>query len=222
MTEPPETGQPRFTPRPEAPGYPDTRGRRDDRGAAGLPAAASPRRRPHPPASAPPGSRPSPSFTPRPSGGEDRSGASGAAARAATAHVHAARGGTYRPRTGRARRRRRPRSCRRSPAGYPQPSFQPFDYEDAAPPTAPRFVPVDRGAGGPGAPPAAGGQPDPDPGHGGRPRPRRPGHSGPAATTGPNLARSSKAMALGTIASPGHRVPAHVRVRLRAGRRHHG
>ena len=82
------------------------------------------------------------------------------------------------------------------PAGYPQPSFQPFDFTEAPPRQAPRFVPADRDA-PPGdqdsrtrvLEPEAGGLPS----------------TGPQRTadTSPNLARSSKVMALGTLASRG-------------------
>ncbi|MGH3270205.1 MAG: murein biosynthesis integral membrane protein MurJ [Trebonia sp.] len=83
------------------------------------------------------------------------------------------------------------------PAGYPQPSFQPFDYPEAPPRPAPRFEPSDRGA-------QADFQDN-------RTRILEPDASplsatGPqraAETTSPNLARSSKVMALGTIASRG-------------------
>jgi putative peptidoglycan lipid II flippase len=81
------------------------------------------------------------------------------------------------------------------PAGYPQPSFQPYDFP--APRQAPRFVPAD-----PSAPPAA---------EDNRTRVLEPNAdqvppTGPqqaAETTSPNLARSSKVMALGTVASRG-------------------
>jgi putative peptidoglycan lipid II flippase len=200
MTEPPETGQPRFTPRQEAPGYPDTRG---DETIVVPPGYRPP---PPPPPAAPPpssssGGRPSPSFTPRPTGGEDRSGASGPR--------HGRPRPTFTPREGyippadRARPAPAPTAFLPPvPAGYPQPSFQPFDYEDAPPPAAPRFVPVDRGTSGPGAAPAA---------EDSRTRILEPdaGRASPTGTqrasrdTGPNLARSSKAMAMGTIASRG-------------------
>ena len=83
------------------------------------------------------------------------------------------------------------------PAGYPQPSFQPFDYPEAPPRPAPRFVPSDRRR-----PARLPGQPDQvlEPDAGGVPA------TGPqraAENTSPNLARSSKVMALGTIASRG-------------------
>jgi putative peptidoglycan lipid II flippase len=83
------------------------------------------------------------------------------------------------------------------PAGYPQPSFQPFDYPEAPPRPAPRFEPSD-----PGAP--ADFQDnrtrilEPDAGGVSATGPQR-----AAETTSPNLARSSKVMALGTIASRG-------------------
>jgi putative peptidoglycan lipid II flippase len=82
------------------------------------------------------------------------------------------------------------------PAGFPQPSFQPYDYQDAPP--APRFVPADRRA-----PADRDMRPDAD----NRTRILEP-EAGPApvgarraADTGPNLVRSSKAMAMGTLVS---------------------
>jgi putative peptidoglycan lipid II flippase len=80
------------------------------------------------------------------------------------------------------------------PAGYPQPSFQPFDYPDARP--APRFVPAGQAA----APDLQDSRTRILPPDGGSapatgPQPRI------SNDTGPNLARSSKAMALGTLAS---------------------
>jgi putative peptidoglycan lipid II flippase len=197
MTEPPETGQPRFTPRQEAPGYPDTRG---DETIVVPPGYRPP---PPPPAAPPPssspGGRPSPSFTPRPSGGEDRA--------AATGPRHGRPRPTFTPREGyippadRARPAPAPTAFLPPvPAGYPQPSFQPFDYEDAAPPTAPRFVPLDRGTSGPGAAPAAEDYRtrilEPDAG-----RASSTGGQRASRDTGPNLARSSKAMAMGTLVS---------------------
>jgi putative peptidoglycan lipid II flippase len=83
------------------------------------------------------------------------------------------------------------------PAGYPQPSFQPFDYPEAPPRSAPRLEPPD-----PGAP--ADFQDnrtrvlERDPNAVSATGPQRVGE-----TTSPNLARSSKVMALGTIASRG-------------------
>ena len=82
------------------------------------------------------------------------------------------------------------------PAGYPQPSFEPFDYPEAPARTVPRFVPADRGA-----PPDVQGNRtrvlEPDAGKVTPTGPQR------AAETGPNLVRSSKVMALGTVASRG-------------------
>jgi putative peptidoglycan lipid II flippase len=83
------------------------------------------------------------------------------------------------------------------PAGYPQPSFQPYDYPETPPRPAPRFVPPDRGG--------------PRDVQDNRTRVLEPGagrvsSTGPqrvTETTSPNLARSSKAMALGTLASRG-------------------
>jgi putative peptidoglycan lipid II flippase len=81
------------------------------------------------------------------------------------------------------------------PAGYPQPSFEPFDFPQASPRQAPRFVPAERGT-----------TPDVqdnrtlilEPGA------DRVPSTGPQPLTehtSPNLARSSKAMALGTLVS---------------------
>jgi putative peptidoglycan lipid II flippase len=83
------------------------------------------------------------------------------------------------------------------PAGYPQPSFQPFDYPEAPPRQAPRYVPSDGGA-------PADYQDnrtrilEPDVG-----AVRATGPQRAAESTSPNLARSSKVMALGTLASRG-------------------
>ncbi|MGH3279860.1 MAG: murein biosynthesis integral membrane protein MurJ [Trebonia sp.] len=83
------------------------------------------------------------------------------------------------------------------PAGYPQPSFQPLDFQDAPPRSAPRFVPVDHAAP---APPATGDNRtqilEPDAGQVTPTGPQR-----VTENTSPNLARSSKVMALGTLAS---------------------
>jgi putative peptidoglycan lipid II flippase len=73
-----------------------------------------------------------------------------------------------------------------APAGYPQPSFEPFEYAQPGSVPAPRFVPGE------------------DRQDRTRVLERESVPTGPqrvAETTGPNLARSSKAMALGTIAS---------------------
>jgi putative peptidoglycan lipid II flippase len=86
------------------------------------------------------------------------------------------------------------------PAGYPLPSFQPFDFVDAPPQSYPRFVPAD-----PTAPP-----PPPEAGSAYTSVidrvPADVAPTGPqqvTETTQPNLARSSKAMALGTVVSRG-------------------
>jgi putative peptidoglycan lipid II flippase len=81
------------------------------------------------------------------------------------------------------------------PAGYPQPTFQPFDFPQAPPRQAPRFTPADRGT----TPDVRDNrtrvlEPDAD----------RVPTTGPQRLnqdTSPNLARSSKAMALGTLVS---------------------
>ncbi len=201
-TEPPfpeddgsqEAAQPRFTPRGDEtivvpPGY------RPPPPPSGPPVAAPP-----PPPTVPPsatlpppaGARPSPSFTPRPPAEEDRQGAG----------PRHSRGGrprpTFTPREGYIppADRSRPAPAPTAflppvPAGYPQPSFQPFDYPEtprqarfvpAAPPDVQdnrtRILPPDDGSA-----PATGPQ-------------QRVG-----ADTGPNLARSSRAMAMGTIVS---------------------
>ncbi len=81
------------------------------------------------------------------------------------------------------------------PAGYPQPSFQPFDFPQAPPRQAPRFVPAERGT-----------VPDAQDNRTRVLEPER-GLAPPTGSqrltedTSPNLARSSKAMALGTIVS---------------------
>jgi putative peptidoglycan lipid II flippase len=82
------------------------------------------------------------------------------------------------------------------PAGYPQPSFEPFDYPET-PRQVPRFVPSD-----PAAPPVIRDNATRilEPGVGLVP-PTGPQRA--AETTSPNLARSSRVMALGTIASRG-------------------
>ena len=173
-------------------------GRRDDRGAAGIPAATSPVRPapvgpaspgfsaaagrvPYasvpPPGPFPPDARPSPSFTPRPPDDEERPG---------TGARHSRHGGrprpTFTPREGyippadRARPAPAPTAFLPPvPAGYPQPSFQPFDYPEAPP----RFVPACR----PGGPAGRPGLPDQDPAAGQPARPPRPGRSSGSAPT---------------------------------------
>jgi putative peptidoglycan lipid II flippase len=79
------------------------------------------------------------------------------------------------------------------PAGYPQPSFQPYAYPEALPRPAPRFVPSD-GDGGDNRTRVLEREGDGIPSTG-------PQHA--ADNTSPNLARSSRVMALGTIASRG-------------------
>jgi murein biosynthesis integral membrane protein MurJ len=155
---------------------------------------------PPPPAPRPPTSRPS--FSPHPPGGGGRQ---------APKHDGAVRGGkprpSFTPREGyvppppasRARPAPMPTAFLPPvPAGYPQPSFQPLDFQDAQ--VAPRFVPAD-----PTAPP-------PPPGAGDARTQvidRVPGDVTPTGpqrafdNTSPNLARSSKVMALGTVASRG-------------------
>ncbi len=123
--------------------------------------------------------------------------------------------GTCRPRTG-----TRPAPMPTAflppvPAGYPQPSFQPFDYPEAPPRPAPRFVPAERGA-----------------------HARRPGqpHQGPRAGRRPGAGDRAAAGRRDHLAQPGpveqgdgarharvpgHRVPAHVRAGDRPRPVHH-
>ncbi len=120
------------------------------------------------------GSRPRPSFTPRegyaPSGGRERP------APAPTAFLPPV------------------------PAGYPQPSFQPFDFPQApprqAPPRqAPQFVPAERGT----VPDVQDNRTRVLEPEGGLAPPTGPQRL--TEHTSPNLARSSKAMAIGTLVS---------------------
>ncbi len=153
---------------------------------------------PPPPSPRPPAS--GPSFSPHPPGGGDRQGPKPGGS---------GRGGkprpSFTPREGyvpsppgsRARPAPAPTSFMAPvPAGYPQPSFQPFDFQDA-PAAAPRFVPVDHSA-----PPVV---------QDNRTQvldrdadvvtPTGPQHV--PDNTSPNLARSSRVMAFGTVASRG-------------------
>jgi len=212
--EPQDAAQPRFTPRPpgsrpsgpqlpyepQQPSYPPappapTPGfyPTGQQPPAPPPPVPPPPSAPPPP-HGPPGGVPGPSFTPHPPGGEDRQGAK-----------HGRRPlPTFTPREGYvpSADRDRPAPVPTAflppvPAGYPQPSFQPFDYPEARPRSAPRFVPTDRSAAAP---------PDvqdnrtkilePEPGQLPATGPQR-----LPTDTAPNLVRSSKAMALGTVVS---------------------
>jgi putative peptidoglycan lipid II flippase len=229
--EPPESSQPRFTPRPQGPPGPP-----GPHNAATPPQsypaapppyptppqsypAAQPGYSPEPPTqvpgfyptgqqplppppppAAPPGGVPGPSFTPRPPGGEDRQGPGHGRSRGGRPRPTFTPHEGYVPSGDRARPAPAPTAFLPPvPAGYPQPSFQPFDYVDAPPATVPRFVPADRGA--PAPPPDVQDnrtrilEPDAD-----QAIPTGPQR---AASTGPNLARSSRVMALGTVASRG-------------------
>ena len=162
------------------------------------PHQASPGYDPYPPP--PPAPREpahGPSFTPHPPGGEDRQGPKHARGRGTRPRP------TFTPREGYAppAERERPAPAPTAflppvPAGYPQPSFQPFDFPET-PRQVPRFVPADRAA-----PPAVQDNRtrilEPDAGQVPPTGPQR-----AAETTSPNLARSSKVMALGTLASRG-------------------
>ena len=206
--EPQGSGQPRFTPRQsgpqpshEPPTYhgPPPRQVPPPPPASSGPQQASSGYDPYPPP--PPTPRaPShgPSFTPHPPGGEERQGPKHGRGRDGQPRP------TFTPREGyippgdRARPAPMPTAFLPPvPAGYPQPSFQPFDYPEAPPRPAPRFVPTDRDA-----PPDL---------QDNRTRVLEPDASGVRTTgpqraaedTSPNLARSSKVMALGTVASRG-------------------
>jgi putative peptidoglycan lipid II flippase len=202
--EPSETAQPRFIPRDTGPQEPETRS---------LPQGYQPPPPPgYPPAGQeppfPPGS-PGPSFTPTPTAPTPNPPTPFPNPPAPTpAHGprHGRTGGrprpTFTPREGYvpSEERERPAPAPTAflppvPAGYPQPSFQPYDYPQAPPRQAPRFVPAERGA-----PPGV---------QDGRTRILEPDAGQVPATgpqrltedTSPNLARSSKAMALGTLVS---------------------
>ena len=223
--EPPETGQPRFTPRqsgpqppyeqsgpqppyeapPEPPAYygaePPTYIGTPPYGVPPPPAPPGPHQAsagydPYPPPPpAPRAPAQGPSFTPRAPGGGDHSGP----------RHERVRGGrprpTFTPREGGPPpgERERPAPAPTAflppvPAGYPQPSFEPFDFP--TPRQVPRFVPAD------GAAPVIQDNPttilERDPGLVTPTGPQR-----AAETTSPNLARSSRVMALGTVASRG-------------------
>ena len=153
---------------------------------------------PPPPGAAQRGAAQGPSFTPHPPAEGDRQGPRHGRGRGGAPRPSFTPREDYVPSAGRARPAPAPTAFLPPvPAGYPQPSFQPFDFPDARPRQAPRFVPADRDA-----PP----RDDQDsrtrvlePDAGGLPS------TGPqrAADTSPNLARSSKAMALGTVVSRG-------------------
>ena len=205
--DPQEPGQPRFTPRqsgPQPPYEPPTYQGLPPYDVPPPPASPGPHQAssgydPYPPPPpAPRGPATGPSFTPHPPGGEGRPGPKHGRTKDGRPRP------TFTPREGYVTPadRERPAPMPTAflppvPAGYPQPSFQPFDYAEAPPQPAPRFVPSERGAPADfqdnrtrvlepdvGAVPATG--------------PQR-----AAETTSPNLARSSKVMALGTLASRG-------------------
>ncbi len=205
--DPQAASQPRFTPRqsgPQPPYEPPTYQGPVPYDGPPPPAPPGPHQAssgydpypPPPPAARPPAT--GPSFTPHPPGGEERPGPKHGRTRDGRPRP------TFTPREGYLPPADRDRPAPMPtaflppvPAGYPQPSFQPFDYPEAPPRPAPRFVPSDRGA-----------QADlqdnrtrilePDAGPVPATGPQR-----AAETTSPNLARSSKAMALGTVASRG-------------------
>ena len=205
--DPQQAGQPRFTPRqsgPQPPYEPPTYQGPAPYDAPPPPAPsgphqASPGYDPYPPPPpAPRGPATGPSFTPHPPGGEERHGPGHGRTRDGRPRP------TFTPREGYVppADRERPAPMPTAflppvPAGYPQPSFQPFDYPEAPPRQAPRFVPSD------GAAPADYQDNrtrvlEPDVG-----AVRATGPQRAAEATSPNLARSSKVMALGTLASRG-------------------
>ena len=222
--EPPESGQPRFTPHqsgphnvptpphayPAAPppyptppqSYPAAPPGYSPEPPTQVPGfyATGQQPLPPPPPPAPPrGGGTGPSFTPRPPGGEDRPGPKHGRSRGGRPRPTFTPHEGYVPPGDRARPAPAPTAFLPIvPAGYPQPSFEPFEYADAPAVTVPRFVPTDRGAP---APPAVQDNRtrvlEPDADQGIRTGPQR------AADTGPNLARSSRVMALGTVASRG-------------------
>ena len=179
-----QTPPPQGYPTPPAPGYQ----------AAGqeppFPPAASPQR----------GAATGPSFTPSPSAGPGRRASSG------PRHGKTDRKPrpTFTPREGYAPSggRERPAPAPTAflppvPAGYPQPTFQPFDFPQAPPRSAPRFVPAERGT----VPDAQDNRTRVLEPAGGLAPPTGPQRL--TEDTSPNLARSSKAMALGTLVSRG-------------------
>jgi putative peptidoglycan lipid II flippase len=201
--EPPEAAQPRFTPRPSGsqptiavpPGYqpPPPPGYLPTPGVYQPPEEQQPVAPPPAPAA---GAGTGPSFTPRPPAAGDR----------VSTGPRPVRGGrprpTFTPREGYVPPSRPERAIAAPtaflapvPAGYPQPSFQPFDYEEARP--APRFVPADR----PAPPDGRDNRTRVLAPETGQPAPTGPQHA--AENTSPSLARSSKVMALGTLASRG-------------------
>jgi putative peptidoglycan lipid II flippase len=205
--DPQEAGQPRFTPRqsgPQPPYEPPTYQGPPPYDVPPPPAPpgphqASPGYDPYPPPPpAPRGPATGPSFTPHPPGGEERQGPKHGRSRDTRPRPTFTPREGYVPPADRSRPAPMPTAFLPPvPAGYPQPSFQPFDYPEAPPRPAPRFEPSERGA-----------QADfqdnrtrvlePDAGAVSATGPQR-----IAETTSPNLARSSKVMALGTIASRG-------------------
>jgi putative peptidoglycan lipid II flippase len=168
--------------RPPGPPYPDGE----------EPVSGQPRFTPHQQGQPQPGptGRPQPVFTPRdPDGGGSRDARDGRDVRPRP---------TFTPREDHVQGRSRPAPAPTAffspaPAGYPQPSFEPYDYPQvpAPPRPAPRFVPPDYPE-----------QPD-----GSTRILERDGTQAPtgpqrvAPSTSPNLVRSSKVMALGTLAS---------------------
>jgi putative peptidoglycan lipid II flippase len=200
--EPHETAQPRFTPRQSGPqppyepapppGYQPAQPGYQPAPPTQVPGFYPAGQQPPPPA--PPGGVSGPSFTPHPPGGEDPQG---------PRHGRRPRP-TFTPREGYipSGDRSRPAPVPTAflppvPAGYPQPSFQPFDYPEARPRPTPRYVPADRGA--PAPPDVQDNRTkilEPDAGQLPTTGPQR-----LPTDTQPNLARSSKAMALGTLVS---------------------
>jgi putative peptidoglycan lipid II flippase len=196
----PEAGQPRFTPRQSGPQpLPYEPPTYQGPPPYDEPPPPPPPPGPHqasagydpypPPPPAPRAPATGPSFTPHPPGGEGRTGPKHGRTRDGRPRPTFTPREGYVPPADRARPAPMPTAFLPPvPAGYPQPSFQPFDYPEAPPQPAPRFVPGDNRTRilepDAGAVPTTG--------------PQR-----TAEATSPNLARSSKVMALGTIASRG-------------------
>lgn len=198
--EPPEASQPRFTPRqpgPQPSYEPPTYQGLPPYDVPPPPSFPQPSTGydPYPPP--PPVPAAGPSFTPHPPGEESRQGPKHGRSRDGKPRpTFTPREGYVPPAGGRARPAPAPTAFMPPvPAGYPQPSFQPFDYPAAASRPEPQFVPADRAA------PAEAQDNrtrvlEPDAGLVPPTGPQR-----AAENTSPNLVRSSKVMALGTVTS---------------------
>jgi len=216
--DPPDAPAPRFTPRDAGPQGRDTGPQGPE--TRSLPPGYRPPPPPGyqpspPPGYGPPGqapqqgAAPGPSFTPHPPAPTPHPPAPPGQSRRGSQGRHGRTGGRprptftphegYLPSGGRERPAPAPTAfLPPAPAGYLQPSFQPFDFPQAPPRPTPRFVPADRGAPPPDVAGNRTGVLEPDAGQVPATGPQR-----LAEDTSPNLARSSKAMALGTLVSRG-------------------